>query len=234
MINKVAVIGHDKTFFSLIEKNLLRIYPKIVCLEFNDGLEVITYCLRNKELPELIFTELFLDKIDGIALTDYISIYLPGIRVVCVVDEFDDNLIGNMAEVGVMALMSKSGTGRLFRIMHSNDGIYRIVNVDLNEIASLAPADRKALRYYRNAVFEKYGITKRESLFVLLNATGLDYSEIAMIMFISRKTVDNLFNSVARKFGVQNRHNLTLFCIRMRLTKFSTVNAINTQNMFYH
>lgn len=39
---------------------------------------------------------------------------------------------------------------------------------------------------------------------------------------------------VARKFGVQNRHNLTLFCIRMRLTKFSTVNAINTQNMFYH
>jgi DNA-binding NarL/FixJ family response regulator len=134
MINKVAVIGHDKIFFSLLEKNLLRINPEMVCLEFNDGLETITYCLRNKELPELIFTELFLNKIDGITLTDYISVYLPGIRVVCVVDEFDDSLVGNMAEVGAVALMSKSDVGRLFRIMPSNDGIYRIVNADLNEM----------------------------------------------------------------------------------------------------
>ncbi len=71
-------------------------------------------------------------------------------------------------------------------------------------------------------------------MFLLLNATGLEYEKIATLMFISKKTVDNLFNSVAKKIGVQNRHNLTLFCIKMRLARFATVKEPTAQQIAYH
>lgn len=234
MVNKVAVIGPDKEFFSIVKGKLLGLYPEISWLEFDNGFEIISYCLNNKELPEVVFTEMFLFKIDGITLTDYLSTYFPDILIVCVIDELDGNVISNASEVGALGLMNKSDPGILFKIIYSNDDVCRIMKIALNDIASIHPADHKDLFSYRNTIFEKYGITKRESLFLLLNATGLEYYEIATLMFISRKTVDNLFNSVAKKVGVQNRHNLTLFCIRMRLVRFSTVKTAKRQNIVYH
>lgn len=234
MTKRVAVIGPDKEFFSDVKKNVLGFYPGICWFEFDNGFEFITHCLNTKELPEIVFTEMFLFKIDGIAVTDYLRTYLPEIGVVCVVDELEDNVISNVSEVGAAGLMNKSDASRLFKITYSNDDVCHILKTTLNDIASIHPAAYKNLFHYRDTIFKKYGITKRESLFLLLNATGLDYGEIATLMFISRKTVDNLFNSVAKKFGVQNRHNLTLFCIRMRLTKFSTVKTDTDRNIVYH
>jgi len=234
MVKRVAVIGPDKEFFSVVKENILGFYPEMCWLEFDNGFEIINYCLNNKELPEIIFTEMFLFKIDGITVTDFLSTYLPNIGVVCVVDELDGNVISKVSEVGAVGLMNKSDASTLFKIIHSNDDLCHIMKTTLNDITSIHLADNKGLFHYRNTIFEKYGITKRESLFLLLNATGLEYGEIATLMFISRKTVDNLFNSVAKKFGVHNRHNLTLFCIRMRLAKFSTVKTATTRNIAYH
>lgn len=234
MVKTVAVIGLDKGFFSVLKEKVLGLYPEMRWLEFDNGFEIINYCLNNKELPEIIFTEMFLLKIDGITLTDYLSTYLPDIGVVCVVDELDGNVISNVSEVGAVGLMNKSDANMLFKIIQSDDDVFRIMKTTLNDIASIHPAVHKDLVHYRNTIFEKYGITKRESLFLLLNATGLEYGEIATLMFISRKTVDNLFNSVAKKFGIQNRHNLTLFCIRMKLAKFSTVKTATTRNIVFH
>ncbi len=230
IIKRVAVIGPDKEFFSVVKENILGFYPEMCWLEFDNGFEIISYCLNNKELPEIVFTEMFLFKIDGITLIDYLSTYLPDIGVVCVVDELDGNVISNVSEVGAVGLMNKSDASILFKIIHSNDDVCSIMKTTLNDIASIHAAVHKDLFHYRDTIFLKYGITKRESLFLLLNATGLEYGEIATLMFISRKTVDNMFNSVAKKFVVQNRHNLTLFCIRMRLAKLSTVkNGYNSK-----
>lgn len=230
MTKRMAVIGPDKEFFSVIRKNVLGFYPEISWVEFDNGFEFIAHCLNTNELPEIVFTEMFLFKIDGITVTDYLRTYLPDIGVVCVVDELDDNVISNVLEVGAVGLMNKSDTNMFYKITQSNDDVCRIIKTTLNDITSIHSAahNSKHLFHYRNKFFAKYGITKRESLFLLLNATGLEYGEIATLMFISRKTVDNLFNSVAKKLGVQNRHNLTLFCIKMRLAKFSTVNTATT------
>lgn len=111
MVKRVALVGPDKGFFAAVKKNLLSFYPDVCWLEFDNGFDIILHCLTQKELPEIVFTEM---------------------------------------------------------------------------------------------------------------------------MFISKKTVDNLFNSVARKVGVQNRHNLTLFCIRTRLAKFSTVKTSSVQTITYH
>lgn len=233
MFKKLAVVGTNKEYFSVVKENILGFYPEMCWLEFDNGFEIINYCHTSKELPKIIFTELFLSKIDGITLTDYLSTYFRNIWVVCVVDELNGNVISDVSEVGAVGLMNKSDASMLFKISHSNDDIFRITKISLYDIASIHPTVYNNLRNYRNTIFEKYGITKRESLFLLLNATGLEYAEIATLMFISRKTVDNLFNSVAKKFGVQNRHNLTLFCIKMRLAKFSTVKTATTLNIAY-
>ncbi|HCL04970.1 MAG TPA: hypothetical protein DHW64_02950 [Chitinophagaceae bacterium] len=234
MHKRIALVGADKDFFTIVKKNLLGVYPNVYWLEFNNGFEIINYCLSSKELPEIVITEMILFKIDGIIVTDYLSTYLPDIRVVCVVDELDGNLINNVAEVGAVGLINKPDPNILLKILYSNDDTYRIMNTTLNDIDLTHSTIYKSLFHYRNTFFEKYGITKRESLFILLNATGLEYGEIAALMFIARKTVENLFNSVARKFGIQNRHNLTLFCIRMGLTKFSIIKADTSRKVIYH
>lgn len=233
MIKRAAAIGLDKAYFSTVRKNMLEFYPEISWMEFDNGFEIIKYCLTNNELPEVVFTEMFLFKIDGITLTDYLSTYLPGISVVCVVDELDDHVINNISEVGATRLMKKPDASLVFKIVYSNDHFCSIIKACLNDIVSIHHAPNKNLFHYRNTVFEKYGITKRESLFLLLNATGLEYGEIAALMFISRKTVDNLFNNVAKKISVQNRHNLTLFCIRMGLTILPTVKTDTLRNIAY-
>lgn len=234
MHKRIALVGADKDFFTIVKKNLLGAYPSIYWIEFNNGFEIINYCLTSKDLPEIIITEMFLFKIDGIVVTDYLSTYLPDIAVVCVADEIDGNLINNASEVGVVGLINKSDPCTLLKIVYSNDDTYRIIKTTLNDITSALSTIHKNLFEYRNTFFEKYGITKRESLFILFNATGLEYGEIAALMFIARKTVENLFNSVARKFGVQNRHNLTLFCMRMGLTKFSIIKADTSRKVIYH
>lgn len=225
MFKIVALVGINKDFFSVIKKNLLRFYPKVSLIEFNNGFEVINYCLNCKELPEIVITEMFLYKIDGIVLADYLSTYFPDIGVICVVDKLDGNLINNASDVGVMGLINKSDPCTLLMIAYSNDDTYRIIKTTLDDITLADSTIHKNLFHYRDTFFKKYGITKRESLFILLNATGLEYREIAALMFITRKSVENLFYCVARKFGVQNRHSLTLFCIRMGLTKFSIIQA---------
>jgi DNA-binding NarL/FixJ family response regulator len=233
MFKRVALVGNDNHFFTTVKESLLSFIPNIYWLEFNNGFEIINYCLNKKELPEVVITEMFLSKVDGIIVTDYLSTYLPDIRVICVIEELDNNIVSDVTEVGAMGLLTKSNPSFFLKIIYSNDGIYNIKKTTLNEIAPTSAAVSNGLFQYRNILFKNKGITKRESLFLLLNSTGLEFGEIATLMFISRKTVENLFNSVAKKIGVHNRHNLTLFCIRMRLTKFSIVKANTPLNIVY-
>ena len=233
MHRRIALVGADKEFFTIVKEYLPRFYPKIHWLEFDNGFEIVNYCLNSKELPEIIILEVFLLKIDGIIVTDYLSTYLPDIGVLCVVEEIDNNLISNIADVGALGLINKSEPSIIMKIAYSNDDLYRVIKTTFIDFMSINKPVRKGISHHRNTIFKNYRITKRESLFILLNATALEYEEIATLMFISRKTVDNLFNSVAKKFAVQNRHNLTLFCIKMRLTNFSTVKKVTLRNIVY-
>ncbi len=223
MFKKVAVVGADKAFFSDVKENIFRINDQKCWLEFDNGYEIITYCLNNKELPDIVFVEMLPFKIDGIILTDYLKTYIPEICVVCVVAELDRNILSDVADVGAVGLMTKSDPTILFRIVKIDCNGCGILKSTINDIASIQTTLHVELFKYRDEIFKKCGITKRESLFLFLNSTGLEYGEIAALMFISRKTVDNLFNSVAKKLGVQDRHNLTLFCIRMGLTRFLNI-----------
>nr|WP_294991343.1 LuxR C-terminal-related transcriptional regulator [uncultured Sediminibacterium sp.] len=226
MFKKVAIVGPDKAFFSDVKENIFRINDQKCWLEFDNGYEIITYCLNNKELPDIVFVEMLPFKIDGIIVTDYLKTYLPEICVVCVFTELQGNIIRDVADVGAVGLMTKSDAAMLFKIVKSDSNGCGILKTSVNDIASIQATLHLEYFKYRDETFKKCGITKREALFLFLNSTGLEYGEIAALMFISRKTVDNLFNSVAKKVGVQDRHNLTLFCIRMGLTRFLNLKPV--------
>lgn len=223
MFKRVAIVGPDKAFFSDVKENIFGIYSENRWLEFDNGYEIITYCLNNKELPDIVFVEMLPFKIDGIIVTDYFKTYLPEICVVCVAAELHGNILSDVSEVGAVGLMTKSDATMLFKIVKSDSNGCGMIKTTVNDIASIQTTLHTDLFKYRDETFKKCGITKREALFLFLNATGLEYGEIAALMFISRKTVENLFNSVAKKVGVQDRHNLTLFCIRMGLARFLNI-----------
>jgi DNA-binding NarL/FixJ family response regulator len=234
MIKRIAVVGSDKQCLSAIRLQVLKFYSETICLEFEDGFDFIKYCLYSKYLPEIVFLEMFLFKIDGVALTDYLTEYLPNIRVVAVGDQLNSYAISHIAEVGAIGYICKLDVSSIFKIDVSNDNNNRLIRGSFQDVSTLSYTTHKGRHNHKNAIFAKYQITKREALFFSLNATGLEYSEIATLMFISRKTVDNLFNSVAKKIGVQNRHNLTLFCLRIGLAKFATLPPFTGPNLIFN
>ena len=85
------------------------------------------------------------------------------------IEELDNNIVSDVTEVGAMGLLTKSNPSFFLKIIYSNDGIYNIKNTTLNEIAPTSAAVSNGLFQYRNILFKNKGITKRESLFLLLS-----------------------------------------------------------------
>jgi DNA-binding NarL/FixJ family response regulator len=145
----------------------------------------------------------------------------------------DSRTVDAAAAVGTKGLICKSDICTFFSIKHAGPDKYYPDTTTIKGLTESFCTVPTELFKHKQAIFTKYGITKRESMFLLLNAMGLDYREIAEIMFISVKTVDNLFNRVSKKLGTLNRHALTLFCIRMGLVKVATVQTGTPLNVGY-
>ncbi len=60
MVNRVTFVGSDQDFFSVLKKKVFAFYPGTSWFEFENGFEIIHYCLTHKELPEIVFTEMLL------------------------------------------------------------------------------------------------------------------------------------------------------------------------------
>lgn len=76
---------------------------------------------------------------------------------------------------------------------------------------------------------DSFHLTKRESLIVALNATGIETAEIAKLMFIERKTAENLFANASKKMSVKNRLDLALAALRVGLVKIARLSEVKEE-----
>lgn len=191
-----------------------------VLVKATDGYELLNYLYTQKMLPDVLLVDINIPRIDGIALTDFITDNFPAIKVIGVSSYTENDIVEDLFACGGWGYVFKLALHNIPTAINAvmNNDVYIDPNIDFNGELRAALVSK---RLENKSVKKELGITKREGTFISLTATDLEYNEIAQLMFVERKTLDRFFSNISKKIEVKNRHNLVLFSIRHGLTKIA-------------
>lgn len=193
-----------------------------VCMEATNGYDLILQLQTKKKIPEVILVDINMPVIDGVAVTFYLSIHYPSIRVIALSSYDDIDTIRNVFSGGARGYLIKAN---IESDLETAIGI--VVDGDIYVDPAIGP-DQQQLRSLLMKTQEDFpknvrafGLTPRELTFVVLNATVLSYDQIAQIMFVEIKTIQTYFDRVSKKVNVSSRQALTIFAIQNGLAKLA-------------
>ena len=199
-----------------------------------DGAEAINYLTKSKNLPDIIFLDVDMKKIDGITAVDYISDQFPSIKVIAFTNYSTTMVIDDMFACGAMGFVFKGGIvenqyeKNIFGEYKTEDGHSLIAEV-LNSVVRNVPYIDERIKYdlskrdlllaerknTKQAVNKKYKLTRREKQIIGLNVFEVDYNTIATITSTSKRTVETNMSNLSKKFNVKNgREGVMAFCLR--------------------
>jgi DNA-binding NarL/FixJ family response regulator len=184
----------------------------------SNGYELIEQLHFASHDPDIFITDINMPVMDGIAVNFYLSQYYPLSKIISISVYFDYAIMQQAVESGAQGYLVKpeAETVILEAIKEvQNNSIYldSRAKIDENSKARILSASQA----YN--VEPLIGLTKREKLFVMLNATTLSYEQIAKLMFVELKTVQTYFDRVAKKCNVNSRQALTLFSLQNGLAR---------------
>lgn len=184
---------------SLLEKLSIIDQSEVVWVA-NNGREAIDKVTNHQ--PDLIFMDIQMPVMDGIAACEAIHSQYPNVKIVMLTVMEEDDLVFRSIMAGASGYLLKDS-----KIQELEKGILDVMDGGAPMSPSIA---MKSLRLIR-AVSEKpkasvdFGLSKRELEILEEMSGGLNYKEIAEKMFISPKTVRKHIENVYRKLQVHNK-----------------------------
>lgn len=198
----VAIVDCHASSLNKLEGLLEGINDVSVQIKETRGLDFIKAFVALKQPTAIAIIDYPLTDIDSISMISFFNFYFPETKVVCVT-EYDDG--GTVAEVfgaGVFGFISKGALG--LQTLHET--IYAVLNGQISVIGistkEFSPAIAAENREKGKKNFEKMILTRREKVFVMLNATTLTYREMAKIMYIDERTVETRAYRLYRKLNI--------------------------------
>lgn len=217
---KVAIVDDNPAFLTKLSSCLRRNSTFLLVHEAQDGNELIYYLNAAKDLPDIVLCDVNMPKMDGVAVTDYLTENFPAIKVIGLSTFVGKNTVEDMLASGAWGYLVKVNLADLHTaILSVTDGqvyICDLISEDIQkrEILVAERLDRKVIK-------QNFNLSFREQKFIALNATSMDYKEIGKIMFVEPKTVDTFFNRISKKLNIKNRQSLTLFALRRGLARIA-------------
>lgn len=200
MIYRIAIVEDRPDLIkSLLEKLSIIDQSEVVWVA-NNGREAIDKVTNHQ--PDLIFMDIQMPVMDGIAACEAIHAQYPNIKIVMLTVMEEDDLVFRSIMAGASGYLLKDS-----KIQELEKGILDVMDGGAPMSPSIA---MKSLRLIR-AVSEKpkasidFGLSKRELEILEEMSGGLNYKEIAEKMFISPKTVRKHIENVYRKLQVHNK-----------------------------
>jgi len=202
-----------KDFILFIEQ-----YPETeLVFHAQNGHDLILQITKQKKTPDIIFVDINMPYIDGIAATYFLKINYPSIKVIGLSVYDDAETICYMMNSGAYGYVLKADPQSVFpKAMHEILSGNKYIDERL-AFSSLSLG--QILMSNEDKISDNYGFTPRERTFIILNCTTLSYEQIAEIMFVETKTVQTYFDRVSKKLNISSRQALTLFSIQNGLAK---------------
>jgi DNA-binding NarL/FixJ family response regulator len=186
----------------------------VVISEYENAYKFLQLFNPHNQLPDIVFVDINLPIIDGIAFTLYLKIHFSNIKVICFSSYNSDEII----KLSYLA----GSDGYLFKGFAERNMINAIKVVQQNEIFidSFILKDSFLINKYIEMSYNRldqknrFDLTKRELSFVMLAATMLRYEQIADLMFVDIRTIHTYFNHVKVKLNISNRQELIIFALQ--------------------
>jgi DNA-binding NarL/FixJ family response regulator len=168
----------------------------------SNGQDMIDKFKAPKNIPDLVILDIQMPVMDGYALAKWLTDNHPGIIILALSMQDDDEKIIRMIRAGAKGYLLKSIQQK--ELAHAlntivKDGIF------YNSKVSKALAND----YFKKEVAKK-ALSEKETELLPHLCTDLTYKEIAAALFLSPRTVESYANNIMEKLDVRNRIGLVL------------------------
>lgn len=213
---KIAIAEIQKFNRVRISENLKKNKRIIILSDDFTGYEFLYNINQLATIPDIILIDIRLPVIDGVVISNFLKKQIPRIKIIAIVQDPDDINIPILYEIGVDSILyQNSNENLIYSVIESVfNNRHQLCIENKCEISSCSQDHVPIFLKNKN----QWNLTKREQLFIILNATWLSYEQIANLMFVEIKTVHTYFDRVSKKLNLQSRQMLTLFAIQNRLT----------------
>lgn len=174
-----------------------------------NGAELVEKFRLEKSIPDLVLMDVNMPIMNGIETTQWINDNHPGVNVLALTVEEDENIILKMLRAGAKGYLLKDVDKKtlemaLQKVMEA--GYYHSDNVTdilMNSLTGKSTAN--------------ISLKDSEIEFLKLVCSEITYKEIADKMNLSPKTIDGYRDNLFVKLNVKNRVGLVVFAIKHKL-----------------
>ena len=214
MKSKINVVVADD--HALFRKGLIMLLEDIDFVEkiyeAGDGKELLRLLETAESLPDVILLDLRMPVMDGVEATEKIRELYPGVRIIILTMQDDENFIVFMIEKGISGYLLKNvepdELEKALSVLRYKDYYFNEKLADL-VFRALHSKGRKQQGIYYDSLF-----TERELEVLKLICEELTNAEIAEKLNLSKRTIDGHRSTLFEKSGVKNTAGLVLYAVR--------------------
>lgn len=210
---KLAVADDETLFRQGITFILSKEVNIDICLQAENGSDLIKQLRNRKDLPEVILMDLKMPDLNGVEATKLIRKEFPDIKIIALTSYYSKPFIINMIDQGAVAYLAKNS--------NPTDVIHTINQVALkgfyyDENVMEIIEDSLSRKPKKSKNDDDY-LTRREREVLKLICEQKTTSEIAEQLFISPRTVEGHRNNLLLKTGAKNIAGLVIHAIENQI-----------------
>jgi two-component system, NarL family, invasion response regulator UvrY len=182
-----------------------------------NGKELLHHLAQDNTRPQLVFMDINMPVMDGIAATAIVSADYPSIKVIGLSGFCNEKHIIDMLKNGAQGFITKNA---------QRDEVMQAAQLVMNDEKYLSDKTLNELniplQYLRKNNTKRYKtnlLNEREYEFLSYCATDLGYKEIASRMSVQYKTVDTYRASVSQKLNIHTRAGLAVYAVEKGISK---------------
>jgi DNA-binding NarL/FixJ family response regulator len=209
------IIADDHDVYRDGLKSLLEKYTELEIIgEASNGSDLVALC--DKQLPDVILTDIMMPRMDGIEATTLITKKHPTVRVVALSMFNQDNLILDMLNAGAM--------GYLIKNAHKSeiiDAIHSVYKGQPYYCKSTSMKLARVIGHQMNAskVNNKIFFSQKEQDIIRLICEEKTSKEIADLLHLSSRTVEEYRLRIKEKMEVKGTTGIVIYAIQNDLFK---------------
>lgn len=185
--------------------------------EAADGRELLRILELANPLPDVILLDLRMPVMDGVEAAEKIRELYPGMKIIVLTMQDDENFILYMIEKGISGYLLKNAEPdeleKALSVLRTRDYYFNEKLADL-VFRALHSKGKKQPGIYYDSLF-----SERELEVLRLICEELTNAEIAEKLSLSKRTIDGHRAALFEKSGVKNTAGLVLYAVRNGIVK---------------
>lgn len=203
---KILVVDDHELIIESIKSILKKQESMQIIASASDGEEALK--IIRKSQPDLVITDVYMPKINGMELTRSIKAEFPAVKVLGLTIFDDAKTITSMLEAGVDGIVKKDLSKEVLisTITNTMHGMTVLDNAAYRTFIQLTQSDS----FRDQKTMHENNLTITELTIIRCVAQGLSNTQIAEKLFLSESTVKHRLTMIMTMFSVDDRVQLAV------------------------